>query len=122
MTRTTYLELLVALVLLGITILFLNPFHFWMPDMALVLMLACLVAVFGAFATLVLREQAHDEREETHRMRSGRAAFLVGALILVAGIAYQGSVVHEVDPWLVVALVGMVLAKLSTRIYSDLRL
>lgn len=122
MTRTTYLELLVAIVLLGIAILFLNPFHFWMPDMALLLMLGCLLTVFGAFAALILREQAQDEREETHRMRSGRAAFLVGATILVIGIAYQGSTLHVVDSWLVVALCGMVLAKLATRIYSDLRL
>lgn len=121
MTRNTYLEIVLALVLLGIGVLLLNPFHFWMPDMAHLFILGCLIAVFGAFSTLVLREQAHDEREDAHRMLSGRIAFLVGATIIVVGIAYQ-SEMGSVDPWLVLVLIGMVLAKIAVRLYGDLRL
>ncbi len=121
MTRNTYIELALAVLLLGIAILLLNPFNFWMPDMAHLSMLGCLVAVFGAFAALVFREHAGDEREAAHRMLSGRIAFLVGSLVLVLGIAYQGYV-GPVDPWLVVALCSMVLAKLAARFYGESRL
>ncbi len=121
MTRNAYIEIALAVVLLGISVLVLNPFHFWMPDMAHIVVLGCLVAAFGAFSALVLREQASDEREEAHRMLSGRVAFLTGATILVVAIAYQ-SEMGNVDPWLVFALVGMVFAKLLVRLYGDLRL
>lgn len=120
MTRNTLIEAVVAGVFLLTTMLILNPFTFWMPDMAHTVVLGCLLAAFGALSTLVLREQAGDEREDAHRKLSGRAAFLAGSLVLVLAIAVQGSRGY-VDPWLVVALLAMTFTKLAVRLYSDLK-
>ncbi len=118
MTRTTLTEIVITLVLLTTTTLILNPFDIWMPDMAHLVVLGCLLAAFGALATLWMREKAGDEREDRHRMLSGRAAFLVGSTILVLAIAYQANS-GLVDVWLVLTLLGMVFTKLGVRLYSD---
>lgn len=118
MTRTTLIEIIVVLVVFITTILILNPFNVWMPDMAHLVVLGCLLAAFGAFAALVLREKADDEREDHHRMLSGRAAFLVGATLLVFAIAYQANT-GLVDAWLVLTLLAMIFVKLGVRFYSD---
>lgn len=120
MTRNTLTELIVAIVVLATTVLILNPFSFWMPDMAHMVVLGCLLAAFGALSALILREQAGDEREDAHRMLSGRAAFLAGSTVLVLAVAVEGSMGH-VDPWLVAALLTMIFTKLGVRLYSDLR-
>lgn len=111
-------ETIVGAVLLVLAVLLLNPLNFWMPDMMLVGMLGLTLGAFALFAGFVLREKVQDERELAHRMLAGRVAFLVGSALLTLGIVVQATR-HEVDPWLVIALVAMVLSKLVVRIYSD---
>lgn len=111
-------EIIVALSLVIIAVLLLNPFHFWMPDMLVVCMLAIALALFGVFASFILREKSADERDDQHKSLSGRNAFLAGSGVLTLGIAIQGYT-HTVDAWLVIALVVMVFAKIVTRIWSD---
>jgi len=111
-------ETIVTLALIAIAVLLLNPFHFWMPDMIVMSMLAVTLGLFGIFATFVLRESMYDERDGQHRTLAGRNAFLGGAGVLTLGIVIQGYT-HTVDPWLVVALIVMILVKIATRIWSD---
>ncbi len=111
-------ESIVAAALIVLAILLLNPFDFWMPGMTLVAILGGTLIVFALFASFILRENVHDEREGIHRMYAGRNAFLAGATVIMMGLAFQ-TWTHSVDKWLVLALVAMVLAKLSTRIYGD---
>lgn len=111
-------ETIVTVSLVVIAVLLLNPFHFWMPDMMVMSMLAGALVLFGAFASFVLREETVDEREEQHKSLAGRNAYLVGSGILMLGIVAQGYT-HAVDPWLVLSLIGMVVAKLATRHWSD---
>ena len=111
-------ETIITICLVGIAILLLNPFHFWMPDMMVMVMLAFALVLFGIFASFVLREKVFDERDSLHRTLAGRNAFLAGATILMLGIVIQGYS-HAVDPWLVVALISMIIAKIITRIWSD---
>ena len=47
-----------------------------------------------------------------------RNAFLAGAAVLTLGIVIQGYT-HAVDPWLVIALIVMIVVKIGTRIWSD---
>ncbi|RJR14007.1 hypothetical protein C4585_00855 [Candidatus Parcubacteria bacterium] len=94
-----------------------NPFNIWMPDMTHMALLAGAVALFGVFSVFVLMEQPGDEREDQHRHSAGRAAFLVGGAILIIGIIVQ-TFAHALDPWLVWALLGMVVAKSVARLYS----
>ncbi|MBI2610983.1 hypothetical protein HYW60_03560 [Candidatus Kaiserbacteria bacterium] len=111
-------ELIASTILIVLLVLVLNPFHFWMPTNMQMIIVAGILAAFGAVAVFVLRERALDEREETHRSFAGRWAFLAGSALLVLAIVVQ-SFNHVVDPWLVVVLVAMVCAKLAARLYGD---
>ena len=111
-------ETIVTVCLIAIAILLLNPFHFWMPDMMVMAMLAVALVLFGIFASFILREKPVDERDDVHRTLAGRNAFLAGSSILMIGIVVQGYS-HSVDPWLVIALIVMILVKIATRMWSD---
>jgi uncharacterized membrane protein len=116
----TLSQILCALVIIVLATLLLNPFHIGMADMMHMTLTAGLLAAFGIFVAFVLSEQGGDERERSHRMFSGRAGFLTGALVLVAGIVYQGSM-GAIDPWLVGALALMLVIRISAHLYSDWR-
>ncbi len=111
-------ETIVTTSLVGLAILLLNPFHFWMPDMMVMYILAITLGAFALFASFILREDKSDEREEGHRALAGRNAFLVGSGLLTLGIVFQGYT-HAVDPWLVVTLIAMILTKIVTRMWGD---
>ncbi len=111
-------ETIVTICLVGLAVLLLNPFNFWMPDMMVVCILAVTLGLFGIFASFILREKIIDERDAQHRTLAGRNAFLVGAGVITLGILVQGYA-HNVDPWLVIALITMILTKITTRIWSD---
>ncbi|MCD5381162.1 MAG: hypothetical protein LR008_01140 [Candidatus Pacebacteria bacterium] len=121
MKNNSKIEILTSSILIVLTVLLLNPFNFWMPGMMHIVVLTLTVAVFAVFALFVLREKVQDEREVIHRMLAGRVAFTTGSALLTLGIVTQA--IHDnVDVWLVVVLVAMVLSKLVTRIYTDRRL
>jgi len=113
-------EILIGLVVLGILGIFLNPTHLLMPDSINVLLILGLILGFLAFIGLVWREQSSDEREAVHIQKAGRFSFFIGAIILVTGIVFQ-ALRHEIDPWLLYALSGMVLSKLASRFFHNLR-
>ena len=111
------LEITSAVIIGVLGILILNPLHFWMPTMLHMAVLACAVIAFGAFSVFVLSEHAHDEREDVHRMFAGRVGFLMGGAVLLFGIIVE-SLMESLDPWLVGALLAMILAKIGAHIYS----
>lgn len=111
-------ETIVALVLVVLLLLILNPYDFWMPDMAHLTALVALLIAFGVFASYILREKIIDERDAVHRMFAGRAAFLAGSTVLLVGILI-GAWKDAVDSWLILSLVVMVLTKIGARFYSD---
>jgi hypothetical protein len=111
-------EIFTTLLLILIAVLLLNPFDFWMPDMMVVGMLVLTLVLFGIFASFILREKTVDERDAVHETLAGRNAFLAGSALLILGIVVEGYT-HTVDPWLVVSLVVMIVAKIATRIWSD---
>ena len=111
-------EIIVSLTLVVLAILLLNPFHFWMPDMMVMGMLVALLVLFGIFASFILKEKVFDERDDVNRSLAGRNAFLAGSAILMLGIVIQGYS-HKVDSWLVVALIVMIIVKITTRLWSD---
>jgi fatty acid desaturase len=112
------IEIIIAFVLIALLILLSNPYNIFMPSMFQMFVSALAVIVFGFFASVVVKERAHDEREAVHRSLAGRIAFLCGSLVLLVGIVYQ-TFHHNLDIWLVTALVAMVVAKASVRIHTD---
>jgi hypothetical protein len=119
--KNNLFELVSAAVLIALSVAVLNPTHAWMPDMTLMLLQVGVFAVFCLLTVFVIRESAGDERDTMHRALADRFAFLAGSAILVVGIISEGMK-HAVDPWLVLALIVMVIGKIAVRIYSDYRL
>ena len=117
MKNDDFKEVVVGGAVILLLILHLNPFHFYMPSPAAMVLLGAILVLVLLFLSFIWKEQPLDEREELHRLLAGRVAFFAGAGILLLGIIVQG-LQHTVDPWLVLALGSMVLAKLVTRTYS----
>lgn len=116
--RSKIIEAIVTFALVVLTVLLLNPFHFWMPDMVVTGILACILVLFAFFATFILREKAVDERDNVHRTIAGRNAYLAGAATIIIAIVIQGDD-HIVDPWLVLVLIIMIVVKMISRMWSD---
>jgi len=110
--------MIVPLTLIVLAVLLLNPFNFWMPDIMVMGMLVALLVLFGIFASFILKEKVFDERDDVNRSLAGRNAFLAGSAILMLGIVIQGYS-HKVDSWLVVALIVMIIVKITTRLWCD---
>ncbi|MEK7201037.1 MAG: hypothetical protein AAB737_00145 [Patescibacteria group bacterium] len=118
MIKSTSIQIVSAVLVLILSVLLLNPFHFWMPGMAQMATLGCLLVAFAVLSIYLLQEHAGDEREVTHRMLAGRIAFFIGSLVLVVGIAVE-SMHGTPNMWLVLSLAGMILGKVVARFYSD---
>ncbi len=116
----TVFEVIFGGIILVILAVFLNPTHLLMPESVNTMLVLGLVMAFLVFVGMVWREKADDERDVLHIQKAGRLSFLVGISILVVGVTVQATM-HEIDSWLVFALSGMVLTKLVSRIYHNLR-
>ena len=116
-----FIELLSSIIILVITIIFLNPTHLTMPESVVSMLTIGLILAFLAFSALILREHTTDERESMHRLVSGRISYLAGVGVLIIGIIVQATM-HEIDKWLVISLCVMVLSKILSRIYSQYKM
>ena len=121
MEKDTKNEIFVAVVFIILVLLFLNPFGLWMPDMLVYMMIAGVAILFALFAGFVWKEKARDEREQLHKMIASRLAYLVGVGVLVLGVAVQGFTMAHVDPWLLIALLAMILGKIIGFFYGRSR-
>ncbi len=115
------IETLIAIVIALIAIIFLNPGHLTMPESVVSMLTVGIIVAFFIFAGFVFREKTMDEREAAHLLRAGRFAYLSGMGVLVVAIIVQATQ-HEIDIWLVLSLCVMLLAKISSRIYSRIKM
>lgn len=95
-----------------------NPWHFWMPNMLAMVLVAVLASLCIVFAVLFWKEEAVDERESAHIHFSGRIAFIVGALSLTVATVVQ-AFQHAIDPWILLTLFLMIAAKYGARLYAQ---
>jgi hypothetical protein len=112
-------EIIVPVALLLILGAFLNPTGLLMPESTEMMLLVFFALGFIAFLGLVWKEHPADEREHAHLLAAGRVSFFVGSSILTAGIVLE-ALKHSIDPWLIAALIFMILAKLVTRVWARL--
>ena len=110
---------IVPFLVLALSAAFLDPFMVLMPEGMVYGLLMLLFVVFVAYALLVWRESAHDEREVMHRAMAARIAYIAGSASLVLGIIYQAHYDHHVDPFLIGALVVMTVAKYVGFLYAE---
>lgn len=110
-------EKVVASILVILLICFVNPFNVWMTDALHMTILGGIVAVFAAFAVLLWKERAVDEREQLHRFIAARFAYIAGATLLLFGTVIQ-AFSHKIDPWIPSILASMVFAKIAGRFFA----
>jgi heme O synthase-like polyprenyltransferase len=101
---------LTTLLLILLLVLLICPFPFLMLTMTQMVLVTLIGFAFIVWAAFHWQEKAEDEREELHRFLASRLAYFVGAGILMVGVLIE-SLMHDLDPWLVAALIGMLIAK-----------
>lgn len=113
-------QLFFAIIILILLVLAANPFHFWMPSPVIMLLVCSISIAFFIFASFVFKENSHDEREQLHSLISGRISFLIGSSILAIATVVK-ELQGQPDPWIIGALGTMVLTKILTRIYVEIK-
>lgn len=103
-------EISIALILIILLIVLLNPGDFLMLSMNQMLVTSAVVVVFAVFSILIWRERGGDERDHLHRLLADRVGYLLGSVVLVVAIIVQ-SFSHGLDPWLPVVLGALVIGK-----------
>lgn len=111
-------EMIISVVLIGLLILLLNPFDFLMTTPVQTMTIAAVLIIFISFCVFVWREKSRDEREQLHKQIASRFAYLSGASILIMAIVIQ-SLSHTLDPWIVIGLIVMILAKIVGALYAN---
>lgn len=113
-------ELTITTILIFIIIALSRSSSLLMPKTTDMMLQFVFVLVFLVFSSFFWKEQAGDEREEAHKQKAGRISFLIGTSVLAIGIIVQ-SLNHNIDIWLVIALIAMILAKAATHIYTKVK-
>ncbi|HMQ01829.1 MAG TPA: hypothetical protein PKD79_02030 [Candidatus Doudnabacteria bacterium] len=79
------------------------------------------LGIYVVAMSLVGEGPKEDERETHHRQLANRVAMVTGTTILSAGVLYQLFVTHQLDYWLLVALMAINLSKIISLIYFNYR-
>jgi hypothetical protein len=121
MNKTRYIqELLLLILAVVLLVLLLNPFSFYMPTPLVMLILGLITALFAAFCDFIFRERGRDEREELHTNIAGRVAFLAAGAIALLGLFFQ-ALSGSIDPWLIGVVAAMVVGKVASLMYVQMR-
>lgn len=118
--KKTAIDLIMMLLMLGFGVALMNPFDWFMFSQIEMIVLAIFAGLFAIFIALFWNEKPTDERDSLHMMFAGRIAFLVGTSVATVGIVIQ-SIQHDLDPWLPVVLLSMVVSKYAARVYAQYR-
>lgn len=113
-------ETIISLGLIVLLIFFMNPLDLLMPQRMHQLMVPLLVILFILFAAVLWKENLGDEREQLHKFIASRFAYVAGIAILILGIIFE-SIHTFIDPWLIIAICIMLLAKICGLVYGYLR-
>lgn len=116
-----YKNLLDIVLVLGLglmTFLAVAPESFVMPSALQMIILAGVITLLAGFMTLVWREQPADEREAENQSDASRYAYLTGVVVLMVGLLY-GSLKHDVDAFVPVALLVMIGTKVLVQRHKD---
>lgn len=103
-------EILATVGLIIILGILFNPFNFYQSNMMLASLVTSLIVLYVFFVIVISKDKPKDEREEKHYNLASDAAFISGTTILTIGIIIQ-SFKHELDLWIVLALIVMVITK-----------
>jgi hypothetical protein len=74
------------------------------------------LVIYTVILSLIGEQKTVDERETNHRYTASRVGLITGTVILSVGVLYQ-LFTHQVDYWLLVALIGINVSKIVSLIY-----
>ena len=114
----TALDFILILSLAVVCALSLAPKSFVMPNSAQMLILTILLGFIATFLVLLWRENPHDEREAVNQASASRAAYVVGAVVLIIALIIQ-SLQHKIDPAVPLALLAMISTKVFIQRMMD---
>ena len=83
----------------------------FMPSMTTMTAIVVVAVLLSIYVVLMWNERPKDERDELHVRNADRLAFTVGAIALLAVIAYETITTGAADPWLSFILIAIVAAK-----------
>src|SRR3989344_1339152 len=116
MNRLSEIAISVSVVL--ILCAFLLNEQFLMPMGMQMFLIVALLILFLALIAFLFKENSRDERELIHTFAAGRISFIAGSITLIGGMIY-GIFQHDIDLFLPITLVVMILSKVLYRMYSD---
>jgi len=114
------LDFILILSLTVVCALALAPKSFVMPNSAQMLILTILLGFIATFLVLLWRENPRDEREAVNQSSASRAAYVVGAVVLIIALIIQ-SLQHQIDPAVPLALLAMISTKVFIQRMMDNR-
>ncbi len=117
--ESPWAEAIVSFFLIVCLVVFLRPMGLLMPETAEMVVLTLFILAYFVFLSFIWKEKPADERDYAHQMAAGRASFLIGSGTLTVGIIFQ-ALQHNIDPWLIISLAVMILAKILMRLYAKL--
>lgn len=113
-------ELTLLAALIGLLLFFLNPVLIFLPRPMHPFMIPLLIILFIIFAAMLWKERPTDEREQLHTLIASRFAYFAGVTVLTIAIIIQHAQ-RSIDPWLIIAICIMLLAKIIGLLYGHLR-
>jgi len=117
MKQKIFNEITFSIILIVLSVLFLDPFMLLMSGSMIYILLVTIITIFAILVGLIWKEKVIDERDELHRRIASRVGYISGVGVLIIGIVWQTIFSHP-DYWIVIALVFMVLGKLIGLFYS----
>ena len=112
------LDVILLLSLALVSALAIAPKTFVMPNSVQMLILTILLVLIATFLVLLWRENPDDEREASNQASASRAAYVVGAIVLIVALINQ-SLKHEIDSAVPIALLAMIATKIVVQRSKD---
>lgn len=119
--KSFYLESFLVIILSILLLLLVKPFNLIMDTEVYITVLALAVIIHIIKVIIVWSEEPQDERDLQHRFYSSWISYIAVSTVLIVGIAVQGSMHGNVDPWLPFALAALFIGKLISRIYLEIK-
>lgn len=110
-----YIVLLIFIILF---VLFLRSENMAAMDMPKVIGVCLALVGYTVALSLVGEGKQRDEREGYHRYIANRGALIVGTSVISIGVIYQ-LFHHQLDYWLLGALIGMNIVKIAILLYLE---
>ncbi|MGI8419451.1 MAG: hypothetical protein ACR2LN_02290 [Candidatus Levyibacteriota bacterium] len=113
-------EIVISFILIGLLVFFINPLDLLMPQQMHPFMVPLLILLFVIFTSLLWKEKPGDEREQLHKYIAARFSYFAGLVVLIVSIIIE-STSGEIDPWLIITVCIMLLAKILGRVYGYMK-